>query len=129
MTKLWRDENGLTLVEIVVALLLLSVGILTALALLGTGMRVNDVSRDRGQALNFAEQKMEEWKYINNIDTFPNLLESNVPDPLDNRFRANVSKEPLAGKPNLVKIKVQVFWTDSQNITRTVHLESLRPVS
>lgn len=68
MKRFWREENGLTLVEVVVATLLLAIGILGALTILTTGITVNDVNHNRTYALSLAEARMEYWKYANLAD-------------------------------------------------------------
>lgn len=62
MRALLSEQKGLTLIEILVAMTLLSLIILTSLTLLGNGIGVSDINDEKSQALNLAEQQIEGWK-------------------------------------------------------------------
>lgn len=62
MRALLTEQKGLTLIEILVAMTLLSLIILTSLTLLGNGIGVSDINDEKSQALNLAEQQIESWK-------------------------------------------------------------------
>ena len=135
MKRLWQEESGLTLVEVVVATLLLAIGILGALTILTTGITVNDINRDRTYALNLAEARMEYWKsanLANNGCPIPipqdmiKELENN-PDSDNAKFSILVTASPT-GNDKLVQITVKVSWQDKNKPSREVKLVMIKRV-
>lgn len=63
MIVLIKDEKGLTLIEVLVAMTILSLIILTSLTLLGNGFGVSAINNDKSQAVNIAEEQIERWKH------------------------------------------------------------------
>lgn len=136
MKGLWKDERGLTLVEVVVAMLLLSIGILTSVTLLAAGIKVNDINRDRSLALNLAEQRMEYWKYRDLASVSrgisPAALEEYDTKRGSVEFHIGVTATPVS-QSGLVKLEVVVSWPAHNNnggddtTARTVSLVTLRP--
>lgn len=127
MKTLIQEESGLTLVEVVVSMLLLSISIVTALTLLATGVTVNDVNRDRAFALNLAEARMEYWKQIplTNLSTLEQpggtTVYQNAYKPFDVLVTASPIKVSEAAGDDtvseLVKLEVVVSW--KQNYKKT----------
>ena len=61
----WHSrESGFTLVEVLVALLVLSVGLVSVAALFTQGIRLNYHSSARSEATNYVHAKMEELKAL-----------------------------------------------------------------
>ena len=111
MKTLIQEESGLTLVEVVVSMLLLSISIVTALTLLATGVTVNDVNRDRAFALNLAEERMEYWKHSS---ISANSADLEVPGTHiykngNKPFEVSVTASP-ASDVMLTKLEVVVSW-------------------
>ena len=63
MRALLSEQKGLTLIEILVAMTILSLIILTSLTLLGNGFGVSDINNEKSQAVNLAEEQIERFKY------------------------------------------------------------------
>ena len=121
-----QNEKGLTLVEVVVATLLLSIGILTALTLLSTGITVNAINRDKTKAMNIAEQYMEMWKYRDLTDMsdigHSGYSTTNPPDDdqypftegkYDVKVILNPASEPPPDPTKFVTVQVNVSWQQS----------------
>lgn len=53
------DDKGFTLLEVLIALTILSIGILGIAGLAGTGIKSSSYSRSITQATNFAQEKLE----------------------------------------------------------------------
>jgi len=58
--KLLKQKNGFTVIEAVVAQIMLTIGALSVWSLFVVGSRLNAESEDRTIATNIAQQKMEE---------------------------------------------------------------------
>ncbi len=134
-----QDQQGLTLVEVVVATLLLSIGILTALTLLSTGITVNAINRDKVKAMNIAEQYMEIWKYrdLSSPDPdfgFPGYSDISGVSSGDAYSKNegnyeveaifNPASDPPPDPATLVTVKIKVSWT--QNGTKEASLVTVR---
>lgn len=134
-----QNQQGLTLVEVVVATLLLSIGILTALTLLSTGVTVNAINRDKVRAMNIAEQYMEIWKYrdLSSPDPdfrFPGYIDisyvstgDSYPKTEDNyniKVIFNPASDPSPDPASLVTVKINVSW--DRNGTKEVSLVTVR---
>ena len=134
-----QNEKGLTLVEVVVATLLLSIGILTALTLLSTGITVNAINRDKVKAMNIAEQHMEIWKYrdlsqpdpdfgYSGYGVITDISNDDTYYETDGDYNVEVILNPSSDLPpdpdTLVTLKINVSWT--QNGTKEVSLVTVR---
>lgn len=138
MKRLHTGESGLTLVEVVVATLLLGLGILTALTVLTTGMKYNNINRDKAVAVNLAQNKMEEWKFkditpdiakITSSPSAPGVLENNSAALTENHINFGLIVTGIyANDTNtLVKINVEVNWRSDMGAPGKVVLETVRP--
>lgn len=61
-TELFRNRRGFTLIEVLVALLILSIGLLGLAALQGRGLRDNHSALLRSQAVNQAEDILDRMR-------------------------------------------------------------------
>lgn len=76
MCKKLRDERGFTLVEVLVSIVLLSLGILTAITLLNVGVNLNDQSNEKTEALKLAGELIDQYKHKSVSDTGTLMPES-----------------------------------------------------
>jgi type II secretory pathway pseudopilin PulG len=140
MMRQWKNESGLTLVEVVVATLLLGMGILTAVTVLTTGMKYNNLNRDKAVAIGLAQDKMEEWKFkdlavvssdITIPPDAPGVLENNSNAATENYviYGLTVTGSYTDEGQKLVKISIEVNWRSNSGAVRKVVLETVRPVS
>lgn len=124
MQRLRQEESGLTMVEVVVSMLLLSVAILTSFTILATGMLTNDITRDKSAALSLAEQEIEYWKQVPGSQLTGNFINGDAlkqyTTGLDGKPASNsgalkagnlsviVTSTPYQVNTNLVRITVEV---------------------
>lgn len=101
MKKIHQDESGVTLVEVVVSMLLLSIAVLTSLTILATGILANDISRDKGVALNLAEREIEKWKQVPG-----NSLTEGTLDEYTAKLNGEVANDPSTMNTDSLKVKV-----------------------
>jgi Tfp pilus assembly protein PilV len=132
-----RRREGLSLVEVVVALGLLGFGVLAAGAGQLAAVRFNGESRLRTEAFYLAQQQMEAFHGMSTasldaqIALGPNTPDPNNPldpDPTDSLPRSFLrswtvtANTPEAG---LNAVQVRVSWVDSLGRNRNVTLQSV----
>lgn len=95
--SLWSSRKGTTLVEILVAMVVLLVGILTIVQLFPTGFRVVRAAESQTIATRLAQQELERWKNMDAnlpagilpVDENGNVLNLQPPGPPFEAFRTN----------------------------------------
>ncbi len=113
------NENGFTLIEILIATVLLSIGFIGYMFTIGSTVDRNDVNKKTLIAISLAEEKVEELK-TNAIDT--PLATGTTYDTVDGIYtRTWVVTNGGAG--NLTEIFVTVAWPDQ--VPQQVQLRTL----
>jgi len=102
---------GFTLVELLVALLVLSVAALGLSSTLASSGRALTLSRNLMQATQLAAEGMEQ------------LRAGQVPDPLGGEFKRSTATVRWDGYPGLQRLEVTVSWEDGE--AHTVRLVTL----
>jgi general secretion pathway protein I len=108
-------RSGFTLIEVVVALAILSVGLTVVIELFAGGLRLARVSEEYTKAVNYGRIKMEE------IAVKPKIEEGSEEGKFDSTFRWQVGVKkvdvlPIEKKPDievpveLFQIQVKVIW-------------------
>ena len=106
-------QRGLTLPELLVALVLLSVGILAVARMFPTGSRRALEGNLRGQAVQYAHEKLEQLAMS---DTTSGVLDygmhgpETINDSWQRSYRVEALPAPLA---SLRRVTVRVTWTAS----------------
>lgn len=109
-----KKEKGFTLVEIVIAIVLLTFGTLVVMQLFPAGLKLNTRSRNFSEAVFLAQGKMEELIYeTSSVNTSGSGIFS---DPFS-RFQYSYSKEPFNQDPDFSVIKVIVTGPDKEKST------------
>ena len=79
MYKDYSNNNGFTIIEVLIAVMIFSIGLIALASLAGTAMKSTEGGKRRTQALNIATQGMESLKSIN-IDLVQSTdVAANVP--------------------------------------------------
>ena len=126
--------DAFTLVETVVALGILSVGILAVAASALTSLKFARESRAMTQAMYLAEDQMEVFRTTPGADVIAmgsgndptNPID---PDPNDDDTTEFIRRWTIAAdspEAGMITITVEVDWVDPLGITRTVQLRSMR---
>jgi len=133
-----RRRRGFSLLEAVVALGILSVGVLAIAASATTALKYAQRSRSLTQAMYLAEQQIETFAAMTGpgvlgmlaAPTYPNDPANPIdPDPLDpdltsfNRSWTIQQDTPEAGTMTLT---VQVTWVDASGAARNVQLQTVK---
>ena len=114
-----RDRTGFSLVELLLALLLITVGLFPLLNLVSTSLSVAGNSQSMPSALNLARAKMEEIKNTP-YDTIAGQAKSAVPGA------SGYSQEVQVSNPQttLKDIKVIIYWKEKSS-EKNLNLETL----
>ena len=111
MKKVWRRQEGFTLVEAMIALVLLTIGMLAFAGLEVIALRNVTFSKDYAKANTFAQQKVEEMKGT------AWAAVSAGSDTLEERFTRNWT---VATQGEVKNLSVTVSWLDSNFGTKKV---------
>lgn len=117
---------GFTLVELVIAFILLAVGIVAILELVGQTTLNARLARDRTQAALLAQQRMEEL--LSQPDLQPGVSEGDFGDRFP-QFRWRAQVEPVSGGTDLsptplYRLTVIVEWQEGMR-QQSVQLDTL----
>ena len=110
-----HDNNGFTLIEVLVAMVILSVGLLGTAALITGIIRSNKVSNRITTATVLAQDKMEEIKNAGYTNA-GNETRAFLSSPFDNYERevTVASDSPSSG---MKTVNVTVYWESSKSVS------------
>ena len=115
MRRLRNNNNGFTLMEVLVAMLILSVGLLGMAALITGIINSNKLSNRISTATVLAQDKMEDIKRLG----FSNAAsETKVPmsSPYDN-YEREVTVTPNSPATGMSTVTVTVYWELSKSVS------------
>jgi general secretion pathway protein I len=127
-----KGRGGFTLIEVVVALAILSVGLTVVIELFAGGLRLARVSEEYTKAVNYGRIKLEE------IAVKPKIQEGSEEGKFDSRFRWQIGVKkvdvlPIEKKPDLevpvelFQIQVKVIW-QSGSKERSTSVETYKMI-
>ena len=129
-TKMAENQNnaGFTLLEVLVAMVLLSVSLVIVMQLFSGGLRSSGISEDYTRAVFHAREKMEEALVAKTLGT--GEWTGDFGDGFQWRVAIGYPGENAEGAPgkaavSLFRIDVDVFWKDGEN-ERHVELSTLK---
>jgi general secretion pathway protein I len=125
-------RTGFTLIEVVVAIAILSVGLTVIIELFAGGLRLARVSEEYTKAVNYGRIKMEE------IAVKPKMEEGSEEGKFDETFRWQVGVKkvdvlPIEKKPDfevpveLFQIQVKVTWKSGSK-ERSTSVETYKTI-
>lgn len=112
MKRLLREKKGFTLVEVMIALVLLAVGMLAFAGLEIIAIRNTTFSKDYGKANIYAQQKIEEIKAMNWLSV------TNGTDTLESDRYTRTWTVTTQG--DMKTVSVTVSWLDPSHGTKTL---------
>jgi len=115
-------EAGFTLIEVIVAMAILSITFVLIMQLFSSGLRASRTSCDFTRAVVHAKDKMEE------LSGEPVQESGEFEDGFKWETEVQAYKELEEAGLNLLEIKVKVSWADALNKERSVELTSLKLV-
>lgn len=114
-----RNEKGMTLVEVMFAVVIISLALLVMLDIFDLGLNTTSKAEKETKAVGLAQQIMEESKYkINNNLPVP-LGRTPFPEEENAGYDYNVEVSTMAG---LKEIKVTVYYKTDKNIVLVTKL-------
>lgn len=124
LIKSMKKDNGFSLIEMLVALVILSTGLIAIAGLQTKMLTEGSLSKDKSVAEYYAKQKMEDLRRqgFNNLPAVSTSVSDTV-----NSFSANFTRTwSIANGPtsNVRLVKVLVSWLDQANLTKSVELVS-----
>ncbi len=126
--------HGFTLIEVMIALTIMSVGVLSIGMAQLSALKLSTMSSRLSQGMYLAEEQMEIFRSTPWGPTFTTAA-TNVPDPGglitpvqgdSAQFNRSWTITPNAPPHGLTGITVTVVWTNSNGARRTVALQGLR---
>lgn len=101
---------GFTLIEIITALAIMVIGLLSILALFPVGFHASKRAADFTQVALFAQEKLEEIK----MKGFDNAQDETASDTgnTEGIFSREVTVSSVSGYDNLKEVTVTVTWTE-----------------
>ncbi len=127
---LLKKIQGFSLVEVLVAALVVAVGTIGLAKLQGITLSNSSESRTRTHALNLAQEKIEELRTFSNQTIYDNLAggTNENTDPEMVSGNANFTRiwtiTDCSNGMNCKQVKVSVSWSDSIGAQQTVQLTS-----
>ncbi len=123
-----RLRRGFTLLEVLVALAILSLAVVTVIQLFGQGLRLLKVSGDYQWAVLLADQKARE------VETVRESLESGQEGRFEWERRVTVTPVPdeltvSSARPmRLYRLSVQVRWSGNRSVEVTTLRAAMEPL-
>ena len=131
MNQLYRTKiQGFSLIEALIAALIVAVGMLGLARLQGVTLANSSESRARTDALNLAQEKIEELRTFSNQATYDSLangINANTESTMAGggaNFTRTWTITNCANSMNCKQVNVSVGWTDSSGVAQTVQLTS-----
>lgn len=115
-----REAEGFTLIEVVIAIVILSISLVLVMQLFAGGLRAARTSCDYSRAVVHAKEKMEELYEdpIQESGTFEDGFRWETGVQTYREFEESTLK--------MIELKVRVMWNDTVKNPRTVELSSLK---
>jgi prepilin-type N-terminal cleavage/methylation domain-containing protein len=114
-----RKESGFSLLEVMIALVVLSVGLLALVGMFGSGFTSLETGNRTTRASQLAKRKMDALRVVT---PFPILNEEDSLEGMKRRWSIRKSE----GDPNIWVISVEVLWKNSQDRDRRIFIKSLK---
>ena len=125
MKKL-RVENGFTLIEVMVSIVILAIGLLGLAPMMAISITGNSFANEATQATVLAQDKIEELK---NTATFATIPETDTLD-VDNQYAMYSRVDDTASDGTVpvgvYKIFVRVHWVDQAGVSRRLEFFTYR---
>ncbi len=136
-----QAQRGFSLLEVMVALGILSVGVLGATAGQIAALKLSSDSKSHGLALSLAEMQLEIFQANSTADviaeiseatygTFPNdpgnpiMLDPGGGTPI--AFNRHWDIEENQPEDGVVRITIRVVWEDANGVARSARVQSLK---
>jgi len=118
-----KNQKGFTLLEFLIAVVILSVGLLGMGSLTGAMVNFNRVAYNSTKAVTLAEEKMEEVRSLN-YQSIESLTSGSDTESIFTRSWAVAADTPNTSNDGMTTITVTVAWTWKGN-SKNIELKSI----
>lgn len=136
ISKPTRKNRGLTLIEVLIGIFMISIITFAVLGVLGASEKVNRQAEVRSAATAVARQQLDSLISQNGLNrravtdqpfTIPASVQALMPpDSAGQRLQGAYSVAPVNGNPNLQQISVRVWWKNSTSRANTPPTSDVR---
>lgn len=115
MRRKMKNQKGFTLIEVMIAMIILAIGVLGLAPMMVTSMRGNQFSREFTDVAYIAQDRIEQLKNQTTISPMPFYETTSNINGVYNRT-LNVSDNSVDGSipKGVYQISVTITWTDKQ---------------
>ncbi len=122
MLQRFKNIKGLSLLEVLVAMLILAFGVLGLAPMIVTTMFSGSYSNDVTKANVIAQDKLEFMKNLVSFNPLPWIeVTSNLNGTFTRTTRVDVDTTDISVPAGVYRIKITINWTDKVGKTRTVN--------
>jgi len=122
MIKRLKNKKGFSLLEVLVAMLILAFGVLGLAPMIVTTMFSNSYSEEVSKANVIAQDKIEFMKNLTSFSPLPWLEATHNLDKIFTRTtRVDVDTTDASVPSGVYRIQVRVNWTDKAGLNRTLN--------
>ena len=122
-----KRQDGFTLLEVLISLIILGIGILGLAPLIGMAIYGNSYSNDATAASVLAQREVEALLNKADYGVLPYISTSDSVNGLYSVTRNVVNNSTNAAvPPGLIRISVAVSWTDMQQTDRSVNFSTMK---
>ena len=126
-----NNNRGISLVELIVSLLILTIGIAGVIKLQSTYFYYHDLSKQRATAVTLAEQKMETLRYFQVIPTtggyvaYNDIASSTSSSTVNSTSYTTTSTISTNTSIGYKTVNIVVSWSDRRGTSQSVDLTSI----
>jgi prepilin-type N-terminal cleavage/methylation domain-containing protein len=122
-------ESGYTLIEVLMAMIILTVGLLGVAPLMVTSMSGNSFANDLTTANMVASDYIENLKTVTTFPTIPFIENTaNVQGKFNRQTRVDDINSDATVPNGMYRIQVNVNWVDQEGLSRSVSFNTYRAI-
>lgn len=120
LKKLLHRESGLTLLEVMISMIVLSIGFLGLAPMIVLSIEGNNISRDVMNVSGIAKKQIEIYKGLPNLPPAPfTLVDTNSTNGYTMTTYLNDNVSDTTVPSGLYRIDIIIDWNDNQGVGRT----------
>ena len=116
-----RQERGFTLIEVMISIIILSIGVLGLAPLMAVSITGNSFSNEATRANVIAQDRIEQLKNTATFAAMPFVDSTTVDAQFGCAARVDDATSDVSVPAGVYKILVEVTWTDQAGVPR--HLQ------
>ena len=114
------SQKGLTLLEVLVSMVVMSLGLLSLAPMVVLSIEGNNISRDAISVSNLAKQRIEYYRAQDSLPTIPfSSYEYDLQGSYDRHTYITDSTIDTLVPGGLARVDVTINWVDNSNVNRS----------